>query len=507
MAKITGSLQPQPAAATYIRPKLALARYFLLLMPLAISGSAFPASANTYFIDYANGSDNNSGTSKSSPWKLAPGMTGFSGTYAHSPGDKLIFRGGVTWPSSVLPLNIQNSGALGNVDTYTADSTWFSGSSWSKPALDGAQSGITLLHLISVSNVIVSNLKLQNVGLPNTSDKFKAFRVSDSQNIDIGYNTIDCSCWIGIIYGTGVVGSMQNISIHDNDVSNAGMAIVVSTGAPGSVLNNVLIHDNIIHDLSSKIGDWVHGDGIHVWGGTDDTQYVANLKIYNNLFYGFFGRSFSTTAGMTAYIYIEDATTGAMIYNNVASYSDAPRSGIFGALIMTNGHTTRGGGHLIANNTLRGTDPGPFAAIMLFNSPNSTVENNVLSGTQEAYDMIEKLSTQGTTVDYNDAATTDPTSLIGEWPDGTHFGWMAWKAAGRDVHGIIEDPKFVSPTDFHLQSNSPCHGAGVNLSNFFTSDKDGNSRPSSGSWTMGAYERSASIALAPPSNLRVTSIQ
>src|SRR5579863_9455210 len=93
------------------------------------------ALANTYYIDYSRGLNTNSGLSKSSPWKLSPGMAGFVGSYHHSGGDKFIFRGGVTWPANVLPLDIQMSGAAGYPDVYSADPTWYDGSTWTPPIL------------------------------------------------------------------------------------------------------------------------------------------------------------------------------------------------------------------------------------------------------------------------------------------------------------------------------------------------------------------------------------
>lgn len=462
-----------------------LTRHRLILLLFAAITTT--ASANTYYIDYSSGSDRNSGLSKSLPWKLSPGMSGFSASYRHAPGDRFIFKGGITWPAFALPFNIKASGEAGNPDVYASDHTWYADTTWTPPTLDGAQKGITLLN-IKASNLTVSDLRIQNVGLPNTADNFKAVIISEAQNIDINHNVVDCSCWIAIIYGTASAGSLRNIDIHDNEITNAGMAIVVSTGSPGSVLDNVQIHDNTIHDLSSKIGDRIHGDGIHVWGGKDDTQYVSNLRIYNNLFYGKFARSFSNSGGMTAYIYIEDATTGALIYNNVATTSDPPGQPVFGALIMIHNHATRGGAHIIANNTLRGTAHGSNAALLLYNSPNTSIKNNILAGMSAAYIAMDPLTMGGTVVDFNVPWTANSASQVAEWPDGTFFSWKSWRTAGRDLHGIAKDPLFLSSTDLHLQPASPCKRTGASLSLFFRTDKDGNPRPASAPWSIGAYQ-------------------
>jgi hypothetical protein len=132
--------------------------------------SAGSASATTYYIG-ANGSDSNNGTSKSSPWLHAPGMTGCSGTCGSTtpqPGDSFIFRGGDTWHygnSNLSPFvggtsphwnwNWGGSSANCNLDASAGpivkssciyigvDQTWFSGSSWTRPIMTGDNSSST----------------------------------------------------------------------------------------------------------------------------------------------------------------------------------------------------------------------------------------------------------------------------------------------------------------------------------------------------------------------------
>lgn len=65
------------------------------------------------------------------------------------------------------------------------------------------------------------------------------------------------------------------------------------------------------------------------------------------------------------------------------------------------------------------------------------------------------------------------------------------------------DPKFLNEAgyDFHLLTNSVLIGAGINLSSIFTDDRDGNTRPSSGAWDVGAYAYTTNSgeSLSPPS--------
>jgi hypothetical protein len=133
---------------------------FALMLGLLAAGSA---SATTYYIA-ANGSDSNSGTSQSSPWLHAPGMSTCTATCASTsikPGDSIIFRGGDTWHfgnSSLSPFagfkanawNFTASGSAGSCQLNPAagsivttsciyigvDQGWSSGSSWTRPVLN-----------------------------------------------------------------------------------------------------------------------------------------------------------------------------------------------------------------------------------------------------------------------------------------------------------------------------------------------------------------------------------
>jgi len=93
---------------------ISLATFCFLLMTVCVAQSA------TYYINYQNGSDSNTGRSASTPWKRCPGMVGFTGSYAHSNGDIFVFKGGVTWPtpSSSGLLIMGYSGGVGSEDKY-----------------------------------------------------------------------------------------------------------------------------------------------------------------------------------------------------------------------------------------------------------------------------------------------------------------------------------------------------------------------------------------------------
>ncbi len=137
--------------------RFVLTSVLALLATFLGAGSAF---ATTYYVA-ATGSDSNNGTSETTPWLHAPGMstaTGLASSATINPGDSIIFRGGDTWHfgnSALTPFagyqdgawNFKSSGTSTNCNLNASagaittssciyigvDQTWFSGSSWVRP--------------------------------------------------------------------------------------------------------------------------------------------------------------------------------------------------------------------------------------------------------------------------------------------------------------------------------------------------------------------------------------
>lgn len=92
--------------ASFLRRKLASVAFTLAILS--------SASGATYYIDYDAGNDSAAGTSATAPWKHCPGDKSGAGTAASShlsPGDKVIFKGGVTYRGSI---SLKESGSAGN---------------------------------------------------------------------------------------------------------------------------------------------------------------------------------------------------------------------------------------------------------------------------------------------------------------------------------------------------------------------------------------------------------
>src|SRR5687767_4014904 len=89
--------------------------------------------ATHYFVDYTGGSDFNIGTIKFLPWKHCPGDPAASGLAAAVPllpGDKVHFKGGVTYVfTGATGIALNWDGFWGLAITYdgNSDGTWGSG--------------------------------------------------------------------------------------------------------------------------------------------------------------------------------------------------------------------------------------------------------------------------------------------------------------------------------------------------------------------------------------------
>jgi hypothetical protein len=162
--------------------------HFIVVLITALIGFAsLPTAAQsgrTFYIDYASGSNANNGTSSSTPWKSHPymqmngtctGTGGNWGGYAHQAGDHFIFKGGVTWPAACFMMTLQAGGSSSSVmDYYGVDTTWFSGSAFTRPIFDLAQTVPTgsngHFNVINGNGngfVTIDNLEIKNQNIAN----------------------------------------------------------------------------------------------------------------------------------------------------------------------------------------------------------------------------------------------------------------------------------------------------------------------------------------------------
>lgn len=141
----------------------------LLIALLLLTAS--PAAATTFFISAA-GNDTNNGTTKTTPWLHAPGMTGCaSNCSAHTPtsGDSFIFKGGESWGSTTLPWGWSSwSGSAGNIIYIGVDQTWFTGGSYTRPIITCSNTCKVQLNINNAIHIQIEGLEW--TGLHSTSN-------------------------------------------------------------------------------------------------------------------------------------------------------------------------------------------------------------------------------------------------------------------------------------------------------------------------------------------------
>ena len=304
---------------------------FLTILFFGIFGMSETLQAATYYVDYVGGSATAAGTATGTAWQYSPGDTRFAAactgdcattwTGAGSrlnPGDKVIFKGGVTYTGSLITISW-----AGNADTtagriiFDGDSgTYVSrwGSGTEKAIIDGATTIGGFFVSGSKSYVTINSFEVKNGPTPRgsyligTGGVTHYLTVSNNTVHDVGNNA-----FTGGTYGGGCIGAensdyvrFQNnlayncaypiffvandangnsLEISGNTVTDwAAWGITVAMAGSAN-LTNWNIFNNTVHDLVyfDRTSD-PHNNYIWIYGN-DENYGVTGINIYNNLLY------------------------------------------------------------------------------------------------------------------------------------------------------------------------------------------------------------------------------
>ena len=282
--------------------------------------------SRTFYIDFSSGGDTNGG-SKTSPWKRQPYMSGWSGNYTHQAGDCFIFKGGVVWDHTTLPMAIQSGGTAANGDYYGVDKTWFAGSgTWTRPVLDAQSVQSTGVDIIDVlagaSNITIDNLELRGLWVSAAAPSRSIYLQLDNSNIEM--QNLDVHNWridqaktlddqVGGIYNNADTGTLDGVNvdfshIHNEDggYMNASNTAVQVPSSGGVALRSIqrlsnneidhtstillhggeLVHDNNAHDIVSSYDPAFHTNNffIDLWqrGCVTRPAFVYRNKVINS---------------------------------------------------------------------------------------------------------------------------------------------------------------------------------------------------------------------------------
>ncbi|MCX6747022.1 MAG: hypothetical protein NTU63_02710 [Candidatus Pacearchaeota archaeon] len=443
----------------------------------------------TYYIDYANGNDANNGTCSNSAWKRAPGMTGFSGSYAHSVGDKFIFKGGVIWPNAVFPMNIVYNGNITKQDYYGVDKRWYTGSSWSRPIFDmqgqliGTNNVIIFMDNYGASYVTFDNIEFTNYYWDSSTCPWTQNTFFWNGYGNVGINVFncyfhgwthapsagDCAVMMGgngryqnvaynLMDGTASGGNSGNSGAGYNYYNNT-----VHDMANGPVGGAVSVHDNLIYNIrNSFAGSAYHTNGIEVWlPPGETTQYIYN-NVLHDLSSGTYplpiGPGFAQTGNVTAYIFNNVMWNIGWGMPFVVDCSCAV------GIVCTPNQVSV----YIWSNTVSTLPSDSWTAcIRLVNRGNGNVglldlrDNHCITNSGKLYAFDTGV---------NASTLIDITNLLIPTSTATNIGYT------------------ISNMFAPISPNSITVNGGTDLSSVFNKDRNGVSRPQGSTWDIGAYE-------------------
>lgn len=347
--------------------------FFLTILLGFASRPMMAQSGRTFYISYASGSDSNNGTTEGSPWKTHPYMmcSGVSG-YTHQAGDRFIFKGGDSWPSSCFQMTVKAGGTSSAKDYYgvclSTDSdspcsggTSWPASGWTRPkfAADGQSLVSQSTNVIRSSGASYSDFQTPTLGYV-TIDNIEIgpwgyYVLSTSNNANGPAITFGGA--VSTYAATGVI--VENMYIHDwFTTTNLSSSV---TPAYGVVYGVALLENSTISDANgywysggSQVGGAsmggcagcteVKGNTIHDgWIGCSSVYSCHDNEIYNiqgGLSLGIHTHMiYEDGAGQTAYYaynnYLHDSQPGLVIqlfyhsyiFNNVIS--NIPQNAIY----------------------------------------------------------------------------------------------------------------------------------------------------------------------------------
>jgi len=310
-----------------------------LLAGIALLFLGVNANAATYYVDQTAGNDTANGTSPSTPWKNAPGMSTWSGSKSLAPGDIVNFDRGDTWSVSG---GSQGFYLVGGV-TYIGD-TWGTGTRARIRATSGFDAGVVRFRDHATSPTV-----------------FQGFEVDANSQVANGID-INTGFWQLM---NGATKRVKNCIVHHvYSQQNQGQyryGIIVSNhGGTGGYAENVEILDNVVRDISR--------DAIGLYPGDENANTrIKNMLVRGNEVYNT-GQDPGYCCGSGVLIkgYVVDATVeynyvhnvkGASIFvnsNESNHFGNGPSNIHIRHNIVTN--TTQNGAILVYDGS-GGTDP------------------------------------------------------------------------------------------------------------------------------------------------------
>lgn len=336
----------------------------------------------------------------------------------------------------------------------------------------------------TVKNLMVRNIYIRT-GETDIVDGGVAIRSTNSNGNGVNnllvHNCVvhDAFCGIQFDYGSGDYG----FEFYNNTVFNCNWGIAGGDRGASSKLSGVLVHHNYVYNWTNwnETGsNAFHHNGVFIFA---DNGILIEPNVHSNVFGPGFGNEYQTSA-----VYINGKVFSPILYNNVCSASPGEYCSPGFLTVSSQSGTTVN----VLNNTIMGGG-GSAAAIQLGGvsgvDQNIIVKNNLLS-----------LGGSGTAIavyyNPNITLTSNNNVLYGMTPNlafvysasaqGTFKTLAEWRGLGFDINSVTGNP--LVGTYGVLTSRSPAINSGANMSASFSTDINGVARPQGAAWDIGAYE-------------------
>ncbi len=496
------------------------------------------AQAATYYVDQASGSDANAGTSQTSPWANAPGMSAYRGKGKLVAGDTVFFRNSGTW----LVTGTQGIYLVGGVK-YVGNG-WGTGSrARLKAAGDLASAVVRFSDHATIPTVfqgfdVDANGKVAN-GVEMNHSFYAGPLTGAVKRVD---NVVVHNVWsrasmgqykYGVIVSNhgGTAGEVANVEILNStirDISRDGLPIYPGDSNANCIVRNVVVRGNTVYNTGQD-PDYAAGSGIvvkgRVIGAVIENNYVYKTKgagiFINGNESNHFGYGPSNIHVRYNIVNVNTVNGSIRLYDG-SSGGDPKDVSIYGNLVYNN--TLNGG--LVLGSDLKAANTLRVYNNTFYNAP-VAIEKS--SATFPVFEFRNNLvhQTSGVPLTENGKFTAHSNNAFsgsGTLVRSSAASYSASNLASYESSAVAGDPKFVNPsalpTGFSgtygknlapnaaglaLQSTSALIDRGVRLASPYNGSVNTLLRPAGKAADISAYElpTTTQVQLSAPSGLRV----
>jgi hypothetical protein len=463
----------------------------------------------TYYVSNA-GDDSNAGT-QGAPWATISkvNMTGLA------PGDQVLFQRGGIFRDTLQPTI---SGVEGKPITYGAYGTG------NRPLIDATGlyygivfSGLSYLSFadLEVRGSLTDGFATMGDGTGKGCNNIIVQRCRFAKNAKAGMNISD---WRGYPM------TNRNWTIEDNDISdNPGMGMLASSLANSLIKRNIASR-NCQDGTCGEMCNWCAGIRITNVGSIGNV--VESNQTSGNTGGAGIWIDFNGSGEVVRYNesdkndvgYYFEITSGVIAYGNVG-WNNTLAGCYIGGRQGTPPENGPAIGNLFYNNTLYYN--GQFGLIVqdddgiAGNCHDNVIVNNIVVGTTNGPNLRVGggAETEKNIIDHN-AFGSESANMF-------EIGWGAYRSTyasleqwyGKSTNPIKSTPTFTNAAsrDLSLKPGSPGIDAGLDLGVPYNMGLSATSVWPSGvvltgrgaAWDIGAYERTDTVLLGPPANLRL----